>query len=313
MLLMLLSVVNTQDAVSEHQLEDRQSNWTTGLGAGALLYETDEEFNSTFILEGKAGYSVSDDVTLEGSVGYLPFIDAQSDTENDPTAWHLEETQAFRAAFDALYHLNEVGEIRPHLGATAGAIYYSNSLRGGDHWDPFVGVGAGVGVPINRDWTARADYRFLVVLDDGADDFNHHTLLSLLYRWPSRADHGRMSEVEKSDQQQVLELKAVHFDFDEATLTPQAQEQLKRNAEWLRENSNTRVTVEGHCDERGTNEYNLGLGERRARSVQNYLRALGVEASRMESISYGEERPAELGSNEAAWAKNRRVECVPIK
>ena len=98
----------------------------------------------------------------------------------------------------------------------------------------------------------------------------------------------------------------IHFEFDSATLTPNAQEILKTKAEWLQNNPNGKSTVEGHCDERGTLEYNLALGERRASSVKSFLVDLGIPASRLITISYGEERPADPGQNEAAWAKNRR-------
>jgi peptidoglycan-associated lipoprotein len=103
-------------------------------------------------------------------------------------------------------------------------------------------------------------------------------------------------------------LENVYFDFDKATLTDQAKDTLVRNAQWLREHPQVRVQVEGHADERGTSEYNLALGERRAESVKNYLLSLGIDGSRLVTISYGEERPADPGHNEEAWAKNRRVE-----
>jgi peptidoglycan-associated lipoprotein len=98
----------------------------------------------------------------------------------------------------------------------------------------------------------------------------------------------------------------IYFGFDKYDLSGDAQAVLRRQAEWLNTYGNLSVTVEGHCDERGTREYNLALGERRATAVKNYLVALGVNGSRIQTISYGKERPAVLGSDEAAWAKNRR-------
>lgn len=100
----------------------------------------------------------------------------------------------------------------------------------------------------------------------------------------------------------------VYFAFDSATLSPMAQDTLRQKAAFLQDNAGVSVTVEGHCDERGTNEYNLALGERRAESVKAFLVDLGVSSSRMTTISYGEERPADPGSNEEAWSKNRRAE-----
>jgi peptidoglycan-associated lipoprotein len=103
----------------------------------------------------------------------------------------------------------------------------------------------------------------------------------------------------------------VRFAFDSSALSDQAREILSNKAEYLlRANSETRVTVEGHCDERGTDAYNLALGERRAEAVKHYLIVLGVTADRLNTISYGEERPADPGHNEASWAKNRRAQFV---
>ncbi len=99
----------------------------------------------------------------------------------------------------------------------------------------------------------------------------------------------------------------VHFDFDSSVLSAEAQQILLDKAQWLRKNSNASVTIEGHCDERGTNEYNLALGDRRANSAKAYLTDLGISASRMDTVSYGEERPLDPGHDEAAWARNRRA------
>ncbi|AWK85521.1 peptidoglycan-associated lipoprotein Pal [Azospirillum thermophilum] len=98
----------------------------------------------------------------------------------------------------------------------------------------------------------------------------------------------------------------VFFGFDRYDLSPEARATLDRQAKWLQTYPQVTVTVEGHADERGTREYNLALGERRANSVKNYLVANGVSASRVSTVSYGKERPAVTGSNEAAWSQNRR-------
>jgi peptidoglycan-associated lipoprotein len=98
----------------------------------------------------------------------------------------------------------------------------------------------------------------------------------------------------------------IHFEFDSSTLTPEAQLLLKKKAEWLQNNPEAKSTIEGHCDDRGTSEYNLALGDRRATSAKTFLVDLGISASRLTTISYGEERPIDPGQNEAAWAKNRR-------
>lgn len=103
-------------------------------------------------------------------------------------------------------------------------------------------------------------------------------------------------------------LQTVYFDFDKAVITAKAQETLKKNRDYLLANPDLRIVIEGHCDERGTNEYNLALGERRAAAARRFLADLGVDPDRMDVISYGEERPADPAGNEAAWAKNRRAE-----
>ncbi|MCX7635802.1 MAG: peptidoglycan-associated lipoprotein Pal [Syntrophales bacterium] len=107
-----------------------------------------------------------------------------------------------------------------------------------------------------------------------------------------------------------VELKDIHFDFDQSTLRPDARAILKEHAAWLLKNPGVSVLIEGHCDERGTNEYNLALGDRRANETMKYLVELGVAKERIKTISYGEERPLDPGHNEAAWAKNRRAHFV---
>jgi len=100
-------------------------------------------------------------------------------------------------------------------------------------------------------------------------------------------------------------IQDIYFDFDKYNIRPGDAEILKKNAEWLKANPG-KVRIEGNCDERGTIEYNLALGQRRADSAKNYLVNLGVDKSRLETISYGKEKPVDPGHNEAAWAKNRR-------
>jgi peptidoglycan-associated lipoprotein len=99
----------------------------------------------------------------------------------------------------------------------------------------------------------------------------------------------------------------VFFEYDSADLTPEARRILEENAKWFRRYPEARITVEGHCDERGTEEYNLALGDRRANAAADYLVQLGVETDRLDRISFGEERPFVEGTTEAAYAKNRRA------
>ena len=104
----------------------------------------------------------------------------------------------------------------------------------------------------------------------------------------------------------IPELKDIHFDFDKYDIRPGDARTLDANAAWLKSNADQLVLIEGHCDERGTNEYNLALGERRAKATMNYLVSQGVQANRVTIISYGEERPVCTEHNEACWSKNRR-------
>lgn len=111
---------------------------------------------------------------------------------------------------------------------------------------------------------------------------------------------GSQEDLERNVGDRVL------FGYDSSVLTSEGQSTLDRQAAWLKQYPTINVTVEGHCDERGTREYNLALGERRANAVKSYLLSVGVEAARVNTISYGKERPAVLGSTEDAWAQNRR-------
>jgi len=109
------------------------------------------------------------------------------------------------------------------------------------------------------------------------------------------------------------ELQKVYFDFDSSTLSAESRNALSKNAALLSKNPSVKLQIEGNCDERGSDEYNMALGERRAKAAQDYLVNLGVSADRLSVISYGEEKPVDPGHNEAAWAKNRRDEFVIVK
>lgn len=105
-------------------------------------------------------------------------------------------------------------------------------------------------------------------------------------------------------------LQRIHFDFDRSEIKAEYRKTLEENAAWLKQNKGSNVTIEGHCDERGTEEYNIALGHRRAGSTKSYLVSLGVEGGRLSTKSMGEERPLESCHNESCWWKNRRAEFV---
>jgi peptidoglycan-associated lipoprotein len=123
----------------------------------------------------------------------------------------------------------------------------------------------------------------------------------------------KQREMEKAQKVAEFEAQKIYFDFDKSDLKPESKAVLKKKAEFQAAYTEYALRIDGHCDERGTNEYNLALGERRANSAKQYLVDLGVSAHRISTVSYGEERPADPGHNEAAWSKNRRDEFNLIK
>lgn len=115
-----------------------------------------------------------------------------------------------------------------------------------------------------------------------------------------------------SDSGTIAGLSTVNFAYDSSALDAKARGLLKENADWMKTNGKIAIQVEGHCDSRGSVEYNLALGERRAKAVKDYLTSLGVESKRLSIISYGKEKPLELGDSEEVYAKNRRANFVPL-
>ncbi|MGC6484477.1 MAG: peptidoglycan-associated lipoprotein Pal [Candidatus Puniceispirillales bacterium] len=124
------------------------------------------------------------------------------------------------------------------------------------------------------------------------------------------SDSGSSSSAMTKAEELVSIGDRVLFDYDSSALSGDAKSTLAAQAAFLKQNPSVRITVEGHCDERGTREYNLALGERRASAARDYLVAQGVDAARIRTISYGKERPAVIGSNNTAWAQNRRAVSV---
>ena len=129
--------------------------------------------------------------------------------------------------------------------------------------------------------------------------------------WEPAAEGGDTLSIEDINSRGLL--RTVYFDYDRAEIRPDQRATLQANAQFLRENSEVRILVGGHCDERGTREYNMALGERRASNTMQYLVSLGVPRSRIDVISYGEEQPATQGSTESAWQQNRRSEFQAIR
>ncbi|KHD89762.1 MAG: peptidoglycan-associated lipoprotein [Bdellovibrio sp. ArHS] len=116
-----------------------------------------------------------------------------------------------------------------------------------------------------------------------------------------------------SDSGKIAGLETVHFGYDKSSLDASAKKVIASNVEWMKSNAGVKVQIEGHCDSRGTIEYNVALGERRANAVKAYMISLGIPGDRLSVISYGKEKPLDMGDTEAAWAKNRRANFVPAQ
>ena len=119
-------------------------------------------------------------------------------------------------------------------------------------------------------------------------------------------------DAQGSDSESIAGLKTIYFPYDSSTLSSEARETLSGNAGWLKKNADFNLQIEGHCDNRGSIEYNLALGERRAKSVRSYLINLGIAGKRLSIISYGKEKPIAAGETEQAMSKNRRANFLPL-
>ena len=126
-----------------------------------------------------------------------------------------------------------------------------------------------------------------------------------------KKDDFSSKSIDELNKENILE--DVYFEFDKSRLTPKTREVLKKHAEWLKQHPTVKILIEGHCDERGTEQYNLALGDRRANAVKNYLISLGISPDRLKTISYGEMFPKVKGHNEWAWSQNRRCHFVIIE
>lgn len=129
----------------------------------------------------------------------------------------------------------------------------------------------------------------------------------------AREEAARREAAAQKTELKKVALESIYFDFDQWLIRDEQKEIMVKDAEWLKANPQAKIRIEGNCDERGTAEYNLALGQKRAEAASGFLRGLGISENRMQTISYGEERPLDQGHDEAAWAKNRRVDFVPIQ
>lgn len=287
--------------------------WYFQVGGGWYGVEKDESYLGHQNYQMRLGYMFDPQWSIEAEAGILPLVKKRNYDQPTDKFQMSDDTMGVVLGGDLLYHFSDCawneGCWNPYLAAGGGVHFYGRDVEedGRNKW--FVDAGFGTFYYWGQDlaWYLRPDYRLMVVGDDG--QINHLALLSVGYRWGAvtREVQARTEET-GAVQAAGRVLSTVYFAFDSARLSNEAQDTLRRNAEWLNANPNEQVTIEGYCDERGTNEYNLALGQRRADSVFNYLKSLGVSPERLRTISYGEEYPADPGHNEAAWAKNRRAE-----
>lgn len=291
LLIAALSTVSVARAEGPHP-------WTLSLGAGAMLIEGDKESYDSQAETARVGYDLNNRWTLEAGILGVP---SQEERESNGEHFFVKgDNWLIGGTLEALYHVKaDRDKWDPFVAAGGGFLHSKRNLPDGRN-DAFGDVGAGVGYSINDFWGVRADYRFMLVGEDTQID--QTILLSLTYR-PGGSNVGLGEEGEGP-------LQTIYFGFDSSALTDEAKAKLRANADWLSKNSYGKVILQGHCDERGTQEYNYALGERRAKAALDYLNSLGVSKERLETISFGEDRPADQGHNNAAWTKNRRVVCA---
>lgn len=281
-------------------------DWSAGFGAGGMFYEADEEVESGQLYELRLGKNIDDNLATEVVLGGMPFLNKRNQ-DAGKSAW-VDDTWGMTLGIDLIHRLDGISEretrkLYPFLAVGTGVNYYSNSINN-DHFDAFGQLGGGLEYHLSNDWNLRGDYRLVVAGHD--TEFNHRVTFSAVYNWNNGSDDDSGLFSDKNRNETCL----IHFTYDSSKLSEKAKEILKQQAEWLKSNTDRKLALEGHCDERGTNEYNIALGERRAQSAIDYLVALGASGDQLRPVSFGEEKPAVVGSNEAAWAQNRRVVCV---
>lgn len=287
--------------------EAPEKPWYVQGGAGWFGIEKDQSYLGQQDYQLRAGWRFDTRWSIEAGVGVLPLVRKRNYDQPTPHYQMTGDTSGVALFGDLLYHVNEpAAEQRwdPFVAVGGGAHLYGKNIQTDSRnaWIVDIGMGTFYYFGDDLDWYLRPDYRLMITGDEGA--LNQLGLISVGYRWGGAKEVKTLAEENRA----APVLATVYFAFDSAKLSPTAEETLKKNAEWLNANPNERIVIEGHCDERGTIQYNLALGQRRADSVFNYLRTLGVSPDRLRTISYGEEYPADPGHNEAAWAKNRRAE-----
>lgn len=326
-LALLLVVAFVTTGGSQAKAEDgSRAPWTYWLGGGAYFLEGGEANKSGQLYEGRISYDIDQNFTVEWGLAGGPFF--EENNYNAPSSREATykgrnapgENWVMKSNVGMLYHLdsNPSRTIDPYLSVMAGMSYWGKEREDGQ-WHPYTGPGAGVSYWFNNDLALRGDYS-MIWTEDGESKINHQALLMLFYRFggffssSTGSGEGQGADAgvgpDGLGAKTTIGLKTIYFDFDKSEIKPESQKTLQENADWMKQNPAKVVSLEGHCDERGTVEYNLALGNRRAKAAYDYLRSIGVPPEKMTTISFGEEFPADPGHDESAWAKNRRVESI---
>lgn len=312
-----LVVINVPQMAAAEGLDS--SPWKYWLGGGAHFFEADDAVEAGQLYEARVSYDYSERITSEFGLGGSPFFEGNDFNAPDPKEATFNgrnspgESWMGKANIGMLYHLNGDADKTwdPYLSLIGGVSYFGKR-REGNNVAPFGGPGLGVSYWFSDSFALRADYSMLVT-EDGDAELNHEGLLFAFYRFggdDNLRGGGDGADSSELGGRSSSPLKTIYFDFDKSALTAESQQRLRDNAAWMKEHPGTEISLEGHCDERGTNEYNMALGARRAQAALDFLRALGVPATQTSTVSYGEEFPADPGHSEEAWSKNRRVESL---
>lgn len=301
------------NVAAEDMEKDPLTYW---LGGGAVFLEGGSPNYSGQLYEARLGYDLDPSWTIEAGLGGAPFLEgkdygAPSDKEATFDGKNSTgENWMLKGNISALYHLDSqrTDGWDPYLSVIGGTSFFQKR-RYDSNWEEFAGAGVGVSYWFDKDFAARLDYDFVAQNFDNVE-LNHHLLALVYYNFNSQEEAAPAPADSGLGAKSTNPLNPVYYDFDKANLTKKSQETLKKNSEWMKANPGKKVSLEGHTDERGTNEYNMALGQRRAKSAEKYLKTIGVPKEQMSTTSYGEELPADPGHNEAAWSKNRRTESV---
>jgi peptidoglycan-associated lipoprotein len=287
-----------------------ENPWKIWAGTGAMLYEGDNPNESGILLDTRVGYNLDPQLTIEGGLSAAPHLERNDNVDinanvDGNSMWQLHTGLLYHVVDDAARTWD------PYVKVALAEQYYAKERRGAN-FETFVGPGLGLAYNIDDNWSVRADYQ-MTWGSFARASVDHQVLAMVGFGWGGSSEGTGAGKGDELGGKSSGPLKTIYFDYDSSKLRPTEQTTLKSNSDWMKANPGKKVSVEGHCDERGTNDYNMALGQRRAQAAYDYLRSLGVPAEQMSTKSFGEEFPADPGHNEDAWRKNRRAESVVQK